>query len=159
MNLLVNDIVIVETLGCCISIQHTYKKVFLGAFLQKTFTAYPLTAPSSLLLAQQSERVEMFLEVFVSPKRLDNLWPSRGDVGSWVREAAMEALVMLLGALFQRPDCHDNQDFCRSLALSAVGIMLQQSVERISRVREVSGSLVDEKKSLTLNPMPNMPHR
>ena len=56
----------------------------------------------------------------------------------------MEALVTVLGALFRRPDYHDNQDFCRPLVLSAIGIMLQQSVERISRVREVSGSLVHD---------------
>ena len=49
----------------------------------------------------------------------------------------MEALVTVLGALFRRSDYHDNLDLCRPLALSAVGIMLQQSVERISRVREV----------------------
>ena len=52
----------------------------------------------------------------------------------------MDALVTVLGALFRRSDCHDNLEFCRSLALSAVGIMLQQSVERISRVREVSSN-------------------
>lgn len=63
---------------------------------------------------------------------------NRGDVGSWVREAAMEGLVSLLLAVL--PPCPDPTNAARlqPLVQAAATALIKQAVERIAHVREVA---------------------
>ena len=60
----------------------------------------------------------------------------RGDVGSWVREAAMQALGGALSALRALAPPED-APACEHLAHQMTTVYLKQAVERIARVREV----------------------
>ena len=60
----------------------------------------------------------------------------RGDVGSWVREASMKSLVVLLAVLSKPRRTVDNNSFSE-LTKAALKLLLQQAVERIARVRQV----------------------
>lgn len=94
------------------------------------------------------------LEQLVLPALLSGLndysRDNRGDVGSWVREAAMEGtpqLLLLLGDVQQQQQqgagaaaggwcLPEVQALYSSLAVQLVSHLLQQSVERIARLRE-----------------------
>uniref|UniRef100_A0A7S3QWP0 Tubulin-specific chaperone D n=1 Tax=Dunaliella tertiolecta TaxID=3047 RepID=A0A7S3QWP0_DUNTE len=68
---------------------------------------------------------------------------NRGDVGSWVREAAMdvlEALTLLVGERVQR-DCPSNEqqgEILAGVVPAATGALLKQAVERIARIRDLA---------------------
>jgi hypothetical protein len=64
----------------------------------------------------------------------------RGDVGSWVREAAMESVAQILLALGQDAlTCGHEMLLWYSTALFRVlRACLRQAAERITRVRELS---------------------
>eukprot|EP00887_Chlorella_sp_A99_P001994 scaffold18.g1994.t1 len=87
---------------------------------------------------------------------------NRGDVGSWVREAAMEGLVSLLLAVLQPPAagpdsasaageqqlepqpqgqlaCGLQAERMQALVQEVTAALLKQAVERIAHVREVAG--------------------
>ena len=70
---------------------------------------------------------------------------NRGDVGSWVREAAMSTMSRVLNAL---ADCHHKSSIAPSAVLSVeltdqcVAALLQQAVEKIDRVRECAGQVL-----------------
>lgn len=57
-------------------------------------------------------------------------------MGSWVREAAMEALPEVFQALVQWR--RQGEGGLESVVSATVRALLQQSVERMSRIREVS---------------------
>lgn len=63
----------------------------------------------------------------------------RGDVGSWVRCAAMESLQVLISTLAKESCKLNATEFISSpLMVRVVGCMLRNAVERISRVRETA---------------------
>lgn len=63
----------------------------------------------------------------------------RGDVGSWVRCAAMESLRILVSTLVKESCKQNITDFISEpLMVRVVGYMMRNAVERISRVRETA---------------------
>ncbi|KAJ9523802.1 hypothetical protein QJQ45_020006 [Haematococcus lacustris] len=117
--------------------------------------ALPLTALHALM----TDRVLPHLATALEDYTTDN----RGDMGSWVREAAMEAGVQMLlllagcprksssdtgcgpappaapgdGALQAALD-HPSQKSLSAVAPGFIGLLLKQAVERIARVREAA---------------------
>ncbi|KAG2492086.1 hypothetical protein HYH03_009582 [Edaphochlamys debaryana] len=63
---------------------------------------------------------------------------NRGDVGSWVREAAMGATEVALPLLAGCSSEEEEAGELRATVGRFVGLLLRQSVERISRVRETA---------------------
>ena len=61
----------------------------------------------------------------------------RGDVGSWVREAALEALAHTVPLAPELLSSTDAGSTLASVVPDTVSACLQQAVERIARVREV----------------------
>jgi hypothetical protein len=60
-------------------------------------------------------------------------WCARGDVGSWVREAAMSGLTAVLPIFVAvAPNIADGHVACATATLA------KQAVERIARMRQVS---------------------
>lgn len=71
----------------------------------------------------------------------------RGDVGSWVREEAMRSLNMLIYELFYHCDKEVlNQvipiDAHKDFFMNYIGTILQQLMEKIDRVRQVAGQVL-----------------
>ena len=62
---------------------------------------------------------------------------SRGDVGSWVREACIEASRVLIKLANGMNDYFDD-DLCSAL----IGKVIQQSVEKIDRIRQCAGDFL-----------------
>ena len=60
----------------------------------------------------------------------------RGDVGSWVREAALEALSHTVPLAAKMSSEMDAESPLASVVPNTVAACLQQAVERIARVRE-----------------------
>lgn len=73
---------------------------------------------------------------------------NRGDVGSWVREAAMHAVHDVLSVL--GPEKITNSDGVRALAQNAMALFARQATERIGRVRETAGTLIQNLVSLLI---------
>ncbi|KAF5833816.1 hypothetical protein DUNSADRAFT_9763 [Dunaliella salina] len=68
---------------------------------------------------------------------------NRGDVGSWVREAAMdvlEALTLLVGERVQQdcPNTAQQGEILSGVVPAATGALLKQAVERIARMRDLA---------------------
>eukprot|EP00742_Colponemidia_sp_Colp-10_P003876 GILJ01004127.1.p1 GENE.GILJ01004127.1~~GILJ01004127.1.p1 ORF type:complete len:1237 (-),score=209.83 GILJ01004127.1:67-3777(-) len=86
----------------------------------------------------------------------------RGDVGSWVREAAMPAVEQfcyLLVRADQQEATGSEKYFTAERALSFVGKLLQQLMEKIDRVRDAAGA-VFERFIRNQDPVvSNIPHR
>lgn len=86
------------------------------------------------------------LSLFKNEKLLDRIFncfllalqeytiDNRGDIGAWVREAAMNALYKLIVTL---PHDHLNENKVDAI----VGGLLQQAVEKIDRTRALAGKL------------------
>ena len=75
-----------------------------------------------------------------NPASLSLTWLCRGDVGSWVREAAMKALVVVVSIMASEKDRFELERL-QGIFQQAICLLLQQSVERIARVRMVRGKL------------------
>ncbi|TPX36633.1 hypothetical protein SmJEL517_g01309 [Synchytrium microbalum] len=68
---------------------------------------------------------------------------SRGDVGSWVREASLRALGICLSIGARVDNTSDDDPYVSvSTTRAAVGGACQQAMERIDRVREAAGNLL-----------------
>ncbi|KAG2446099.1 hypothetical protein HXX76_000699 [Chlamydomonas incerta] len=84
---------------------------------------------------------------------------NRGDVGSWVREAAMAVLEPAVRALAAAADDQSREAgaMLSDVAGRAVGLLLRQSVERIGRLREAALRHV---RRLLADPLvrPHVPH-
>eukprot|EP01119_Soliformovum_irregulare_P014237 TRINITY_DN3884_c2_g1_i1.p1 TRINITY_DN3884_c2_g1~~TRINITY_DN3884_c2_g1_i1.p1 ORF type:complete len:1072 (-),score=395.86 TRINITY_DN3884_c2_g1_i1:58-3273(-) len=79
---------------------------------------------------------------------------NRGDVGSWVREASMKAIVPLVQQLVQVGGEFWTEEDCTSVIQG----LLQQSMEKIDRIREISGKSLHD--LLYSDPeIPKIPHR
>ncbi|KAL4858426.1 Tubulin-folding cofactor D [Chlorella vulgaris] len=89
-----------------------------------------------------SEHVLVPLLAALDDYSVDN----RGDVGSWVREAAMEGLARLLPLLLPASQAHPapQQQRLAELAQRALLAMLRQAVERIARMREAAASCLQQ---------------
>ena len=89
----------------------------------------------------------------------------RGDVGSWSREAAMNAMVTLLQVVWcQEADLNDGVYVPNATICYMVAAILKQSVERIDRTRQCAGeallaTLLVSKKNQTQLLYPHIPHR
>jgi len=73
-------------------------------------------------------------------------------VGSWVREAALRALetVAMLAV------AADKGTFTEAHAAALLPCVLQQALEKLDKIREVAGNILE---GLVLNKLPHMPHR
>lgn len=69
---------------------------------------------------------------------------SRGDVGSWVREASMRGLSKTVRLLCNLPSGVVHRSWNSEQARDVVAGILQQSVEKIDRVRVCAGSALNE---------------
>ncbi|CAH2292057.1 tubulin-specific chaperone D [Pelobates cultripes] len=80
---------------------------------------------------------------------------SRGDVGVWVREAAMESLMNITLLLAQSEPILIEEDFCKRLMCS----LAQQSAEKIDRFRAHTASVFLNLVYFNNPPIPHIPHR
>ena len=99
--------------------------------LVRTNTAFARLLPSALANKPSCD----------SPVDWSSL-PRRGDVGSWVREAALESLARTAPlAAAALPLAEDPEGSLATIVPRTVGACLKQAVERIARVREVRPSV------------------
>lgn len=80
---------------------------------------------------------------------------SRGDVGAWVREAAMASLLDVTLLLVRTAPDLLGEDICRRMMCSVA----QQSAEKIDRFRAHAGSVFLRLLHQEDPPVPNIPHR
>uniref|UniRef100_A0A8C5WFX2 Tubulin-specific chaperone D n=1 Tax=Leptobrachium leishanense TaxID=445787 RepID=A0A8C5WFX2_9ANUR len=80
---------------------------------------------------------------------------SRGDVGVWVREAAMESLMDVTLLLAQSEPGLIEEDFCRRMMCT----LAQQSAEKIDRFRSHAASVFLNLIYFDDPPIPHIPHR
>ncbi|KAM8945698.1 tubulin-specific chaperone D [Pelodytes ibericus] len=80
---------------------------------------------------------------------------SRGDVGAWVREAAMASLKDVTLLLAQSDPSLIEEDFCQRMMCS----LSQQSAEKIDRYRAHSASVFLNLLYFDSPPIPHIPHR
>ncbi|KAM4664656.1 tubulin-specific chaperone D [Discoglossus pictus] len=80
---------------------------------------------------------------------------SRGDVGAWVREAAMKSLMDVTILLVQTQPDLVGQDFSQRMMCS----ISQQSAEKIDRFRAHAGSMFLNLLYFDSPPVPHIPHR
>ncbi|XP_040292612.1 tubulin-specific chaperone D [Bufo bufo] len=80
---------------------------------------------------------------------------SRGDVGSWVREAAMASLLEITLLLVKTAPDLIGEDICRRMMCSVA----QQAAEKIDRFRAHAGSVFLKLLHQDNPPVPNIPHR
>ncbi|GMH40040.1 hypothetical protein BSKO_07944 [Bryopsis sp. KO-2023] len=73
-----------------------------------------------------------YIEVFLDAME-DYCVDNRGDVGSWIRNASMESLRLILAMLSEKSSKHLVTE---DLLVRVVGLILRNCVERISRMRE-----------------------
>ena len=106
--------------------------------LQGALTAGAEPHPSDLLELQehlQSRAVPSLLRC-LEDYTIDN----RGDVGSWVREAAMGALVRCLAAARTVQVAHGGPPVSGELTARVFAGLLKQALEKIDRVRGAAGA-------------------
>ena len=86
----------------------------------------------------------------------------RGDIGSIVRETGMYALLDLI-KLYSKPRDTEqpslNNPITSATMASIVGILLQQLVEKIDRMRLISGSILQAVFDRHLTNLPDFPHK
>ncbi|KAG9452420.1 hypothetical protein H6P81_005324 [Aristolochia fimbriata] len=85
---------------------------------------------------------------------------NRGDVGSWVREAAMDGLERCAYILCNRESLRLVTDetfalFDETLAINVIGGILKQAVEKIDKLRDMAGKILQR---LLYNPTYFVPH-
>ncbi len=99
----------------------------------------------STFLHNSERKLADYLDVSLSERVLavlltaldDYTTDARGDVGSWVREEAMQVLSLLL-PLMDRV-CRLDQEQVLRLCQRVIGKLLRQGVEKIDRVRAAAG--------------------
>jgi hypothetical protein len=94
---------------------------------------------------------------------------NRGDVGSWVREAAivgLEECVVLLcksrtvGKTLSIEECRgDSVLFDSKMAARVVGSFVKQAMEKINRVRDIAGKTLQKILYNNLVDIPCIPHQ
>ncbi|KAJ4980759.1 hypothetical protein NE237_031596 [Protea cynaroides] len=142
------------------------------------------TMKHSVLLSPEDDRAlylliknEVMRALF---KALDDYCvDNRGDVGSWVREAAMDGLEKCTYILCERESLgfppgvedtvlpeseisendHLHSLFDASLAISFVGGLLKQAVEKIDKIRETAGKILQRILSNERILVPCIPYR
>jgi len=84
----------------------------------------------------------------------------RGDVGSWVREEAMRSLNILIFELFY--NCEKSvlqkvipKNYQKDFLLKYIGTILQQLMEKIDRIRQVAGQILQSFLITFKNDLPN----
>ncbi|XP_077980737.1 tubulin-specific chaperone D-like [Glandiceps talaboti] len=80
---------------------------------------------------------------------------SRGDVGTWVREASMTALYDLTILAVQSDPNLITENICQT----TMCCFIQQSAEKIDRTRAHAGELLVKLLHFDNPPIPNVPHR
>ncbi|KAI8799511.1 tubulin folding cofactor D C terminal-domain-containing protein [Cladochytrium replicatum] len=98
-----------------------------------------VSMPDPFQNAVPRELFELILEALFEGLR-DYSTDSRGDVGSWVREASIRTLARLVKALAKDAVGYITPQLMTRL----VGELLQQSAEKIDRVRETAGTILLE---------------
>ncbi|KAL7752331.1 hypothetical protein RI367_002377 [Sorochytrium milnesiophthora] len=68
----------------------------------------------------------------------------RGDVGSWLRQASMTALVITVTVAVEAGETVRSQYLPLTVYIRIVAAVLQQSVEKIDRVRQVAGTALPQ---------------
>ena len=94
---------------------------------------------------------------------------NRGDVGSWVREAAMDALERCSYILCKRASELHNIDgiennklsslFDANLAASIVGGICKQALEKMDKLREAAAKVLQRILYCKIVHIPHIPHR
>ncbi|GMN43144.1 hypothetical protein TIFTF001_012341 [Ficus carica] len=94
---------------------------------------------------------------------------NRGDVGSWVREAAMDGLERCTYILCQRVSELNNSDmvencqlfsvFDANLATSIVGGICKQAVEKMDKLREAAAKVLQRILYCKMVDIPHIPYR
>ncbi|XP_067672679.1 tubulin-specific chaperone D-like [Haliotis asinina] len=116
----------------------------------KTVGVIPTGCPSSCICPDNISTVFNALLAAMKDYTLD----SRGDVGSWVREASMMGLVVLMSLAVKA----DPQLVTPNLCEKVFCCLIQQACEKIDRTRAVAGSafidLLCHKP-----PIPHIPHK
>lgn len=85
----------------------------------------------------------------------------RGDIGSIVREASMNAIVNLLNVIID----HNSQEGVKpyvideKLIFDLICSLLQQLVEKIDRIRLIAGSLLQNFSDNLADKLPDFPHK
>lgn len=88
----------------------------------------------------------------------------RGDVGSWVREEAMRSLNILIYQLFYKYDKgllnaiipEENQT---AFLIKFIGVILQQLMEKIDKIRQVAGQILQSFLITFQNDLPDFPEK
>ncbi|KAM7476319.1 hypothetical protein LguiB_023562 [Lonicera macranthoides] len=95
---------------------------------------------ASLFLMIKNEVMQSLFEA-LNDYSVDN----RGDVGSWVREAAMDGLERCTYILCRRDTVKNNQThqlFDANLATDLVGGIVKQAVEKMDKLREIAAKVL-----------------
>lgn len=95
---------------------------------------------ASLFLMIKNEVMQSLFEA-LDDYSVDN----RGDVGSWVREAAMDGLERCTHILCKRDMVENNQThplFDANLATVLVGGIVKQAVEKMDKLREIAAKVL-----------------
>ncbi|EFJ25897.1 hypothetical protein SELMODRAFT_413196 [Selaginella moellendorffii] len=82
---------------------------------------------------------------------------NRGDVGSWIREAAMEALETCTVLLCKLSDTQSLVD--ERFAVRVFGGLIKQAAEKIDRIREAAGKTLQRMLHKQEFTIPCLPHR
>lgn len=86
----------------------------------------------------------------------------RGDIGSIVRETGMYAILHLI-KLYTKPRQPDEPEFYNPLTTgymtTIIGLLLQQLVEKIDRMRLISGSILQAIFDHHADQLPDFPHK
>ena len=126
--------------------------------------ASPMEGVASLKAVLKEQVMESLFEA-LDDYAVDN----RGDVGSWVREAAivgLEECVVLLSKsmpigrnLLTEERQEDNVTFDSNLAVRVVGSLVKQALEKINRVRDIAGKTIQKILYNKMVDVPCIPHK
>lgn len=115
---------------------------------REDFDLYFPDQGTSLFLMIKNEVMQSLLKA-LNDYSVDN----RGDVGSWVREAAMEALERCTYILCKR------ELFDANLAIGLVSGIVKQAVEKMDKLREVAAKVLHRILYNDVIFVPSIPYR
>lgn len=110
-------------------------------------TLFAAAVDADLFVTEESAFTSVALTQVIKTQVMDALLDAlddyaidnRGDVGSWVREAAMEALERCSYLLCKQQVLDQPEPFDSILATKVVGGLAKQAVEKIDKVRDAAG--------------------